>query len=184
MSAVITLVVAVFGVMGTLLAPLLAQRAQAQVSKDDFERQQLAAQTQWDREQRQANLAQRRACYVATNAAYRRYRVEIMKFLWCSHQGGVTEQDRDVLEQARQAHHAAFAEAQMVASRAVLEQLDVVTQALSEAYRKTQCLHEGNPDPNGSFDEIRDYLKWLWERWEEMRSVMRVDLGIESSVDD
>ncbi|MFF2148510.1 hypothetical protein [Kitasatospora sp. NPDC058190] len=183
LSAVITLVVAVFGVTGTLLAPMLAQRAQARASQHDFERQQSAARTQWDREQRQESLAQRRACYVATNAAYRRYRVAIMNFLWCSHQGTVTEQERDALEQARHAHHAAFAEAQMIASRPVLDQLDVVTQALSEAYRKTLCLHEGNPDPDGSFDEIRDYLKWLWERWEEMRGVMRVDLGVEDSAE-
>ncbi|MFJ4185048.1 hypothetical protein [Kitasatospora sp. NPDC089509] len=180
-GAVVTLVVAVFGVLGTLLAPWLSQRVQARAARDDFERQQAAARTQWERERERADLALRRGCYVATNAAYRRYRVEILNFLWFSHQGLVTERERDALEQARQAHHAAFAEAQMVASSAVLEQLDEVTQMLSEAYRRTMCLHEGNPEPGGSFDEIRDHLKWLWERWEEMRGVMRVDLGVDGS---
>ncbi|MFG3227755.1 hypothetical protein ACGF07_23625 [Kitasatospora sp. NPDC048194] len=45
------------------------------------------------------------------------------------------------------------------------------------------CLHEGNPVPDGSFDEIREYLTWLWERWEEMRGVMRADLGVDLDPD-
>ncbi|MFF6891315.1 hypothetical protein ACFY8Z_11770 [Streptomyces microflavus] len=94
----------------------------------------------------------------------------------------MTTEAREDLEEARQAHHAAFAEAQMVASSAVLVQLDIMTKALSEGYRKTQCLYEGNPDPDGSFEEIQAYLHWLWERWEEMRGVMRDDLGVENPI--
>lgn len=53
-----------------------------------------------------------------------------------------------------------------------------MTETLSEAYRRTMALEEGSPDPDGSFDEIgaTDFPR-LWERWDRMRGVMRVDLG-------
>lgn len=111
------------------------------------------------------------------NAAYRRYRVQQMRFLWHVHHDDVTDKTREALEEARRAHHVAFAEAQMIASSPVLDRLDVVTKALSEVYRKTLCLYEGNPDPDGSFDDIESHLHWLWDRWAEMHGVMRADLG-------
>ncbi|WAU84890.1 hypothetical protein O1Q96_37495 [Streptomyces sp. Qhu-G9] len=180
-STAIALVAAVVGVTGTLLAPVLAQRSSAKGQRAEFERQQQAAQAQWEREQRQAELAARRTCYVETNAAYRRYRIQLMNYLWHVHRDEVTEAGKEALEAARHAHHAAFAEAQMVASAAVLAQLDDVAKALSEGYRRTKCLEEGNPDPDDSFDVIQAYLQWIWERWKEMRAVMRADLGVNNS---
>ncbi|RAJ52529.1 hypothetical protein K376_05985 [Streptomyces sp. PsTaAH-130] len=70
----------------------------------------------------------------------------------------------------------------MVASAAVLVELDGMTNALSRVYRRIMCLEEGNPDPDGSFDEIRTDFVQLWERWEGMRAVMRADLGLGSVV--
>jgi hypothetical protein len=177
-SAGIALIAAVVGVTGTLLAPLLAQRSGAKAQEAEFVRQQRAAQAQWERERQQADLAVRRACYSETNAAYRRYRTQQMNYLWHVHRYGVTDAVRQELEEARHAHHAAFAQAQMIASPAVLAQLDDVAKALSEGYRRTKCLEEGNPDPGDTFEVIEAYLQWIWERWEEMRAVMRADLGL------
>ncbi|MGW4301710.1 hypothetical protein [Streptomyces sp. NPDC004646] len=56
-----------------------------------------------------------------------------------------------------------------------------MTTALSEIYRRIMCLEEGNPDPDGSFNEIRMDFARLWERWEAMRAVMRADLGLGST---
>lgn len=178
---VVALVAAVFGVTGTLFAPVLAQRSQAKALKADFERQQEAARIQWDREQEQAELAQRRACYIATNAAYRRYRIQLMQYVWYVHRDVAGDAERQEVEAARHAHHAAFAEAQMVASGVVLGELDAMAQALSDTYRKIMCLQEGNPEPDGSFDEITTSLESLWERWKKMRLAMRVDLGANTS---
>ncbi|MFE7033508.1 hypothetical protein ACFU9Y_24635 [Streptomyces sp. NPDC057621] len=181
-STSVALVVAVVGVAGTLFAPLLAQRSTAKAQRADFERQQQAVQFQWEREQERTELAARRACYIATNAAYRRYRIQLMNHLWRVHREEVTEAAKEELEAARHEHHAAFAEAQMIASAVVLSQLDDVAKALSEGYRKTKSLEEGNPDPEGgSFEEIHEYLQWIWDRWKEMRTVMRVDLGANES---
>ncbi|WP_405873063.1 hypothetical protein [Streptomyces sp. NBC_00005] len=180
-STAIALVAAVVGVTGTLLAPILAQRSGARAQQAEFKRQQQAAHAQWQREQQHAELVVRRACYIETNAAYRRYRTELMNYLWHVHRNEVTEAGRERLEAARHAHHAAFAEAQMVAAPDVLAQLDAVAKALSEGYRRTKCMEEGHPDEGDTFEVIETYLQWIWERWEEMRAVMRADLGVPNS---
>ncbi|MCO8301297.1 hypothetical protein [Streptomyces sp. RKCA744] len=177
-NAMIALATAMVGVIGTLLSPVLSQRLIARVQSDQLERQQRAADIQWQREQEKAEQDRKRSCYTTTNSAYRRYRVQLMNYLWHVHQDGVTPELREQLEEARHAHHAAFAEAQMIASTRVLAELDTVAKALSETYRRTKCLEEGTPDPDGSFEEIQADLHWLWERWKQMRSIMRADLGI------
>ncbi|MFF3575902.1 hypothetical protein [Streptomyces mirabilis] len=177
-------VAAAVGVIGTLLSPVLAQRSSAKTQRAEFERQQQAAQAQWEREQQQAELLTRRTCYIEANAANRRYRIQLMNYLWHVRRGEVTDALRAELEVARQAHHSAFAEVQMVASPAVLAELDVMADALSEGYRRTKCLEEGTPDPDDSFEVIEAYLQWIWDRWKEMRDVMRVDLGVHNSPPD
>jgi hypothetical protein len=179
-SALIGLAAAVVGVTGTLAASVLSQRFLARVQAQQFERQQQAAEAQWHREQQVAELNRRRDGYMQVNASFRRYRTHLMNFLWTVHKGAVTPDAREVVEDARRDHHSVFAEAQMIASAAVLIELDGMTTALSEVYRRIMCLEEGNPDPDGSFNEIRTDFVRLWERWERMRAVMRADLGLGS----
>ncbi|MGW7513215.1 hypothetical protein ACWGJ0_36605 [Streptomyces massasporeus] len=150
------------------------------MQSDQFERQQQAAEAQWHREQRVAELNRRRDGYMQVNASFRRYRTHLMNFLWTVHKGAVTPDAREVVEDARRDHHSVFAEAQMIASAAVLIELDGMTTALSEVYRRIMCLEEGNPDQDGSFNEIRTDFVRLWERWERMRAVMRADIGLGS----
>ncbi|MET9607925.1 hypothetical protein ABZZ17_23130 [Streptomyces sp. NPDC006512] len=84
-SSPIPLAIAVIGVGGTLLAPLLTQRLVARVQAEQGERQERLAETQWGREQQVAALEKRRDCYVAANSGYRRFRVELMNHLWLVH---------------------------------------------------------------------------------------------------
>lgn len=177
-SALLALIAAVFGVTGTLLAPVLSQRSQAKALEADFERQQQAAQAQWQREQVQSEFEKRRVCYAATNAALSRYRVQLMIYLWCVRRGEVDDAAKQELEAARHAHHAAFSEAQMVASDTVLDHLDELAKALGGAYGRTKDLEEGHPGPGGSFEEIGEHLVWFWERCGMLRHAMRADLGV------
>ncbi|MET9474820.1 hypothetical protein [Streptomyces sp. NPDC002922] len=177
-SALIGLAAAVVGVTGTLIASVLSQRLLGRVQSEQFERQQQVAETQWRREQQVAELSRRRDGYMQVNASFRRYRTHLMNFLWTVHKRAVTPEARELVEEARRDHHSVFAEAQLIASTAVLAELDEMTTALSEVYRRTMCLEEGNPDPDGSFDDIRADFVRLWERWERMRGVMRTDLGV------
>ncbi|MFD7340905.1 hypothetical protein ACFV98_33685 [Streptomyces violascens] len=177
-SAIIGLAAAVVGVTGTLVAPLLSQRLVARVQSQEHERQQRAIEAQWRREQQVAELTRRRDGYMQVNASFRRYRTQLMNFLWNVHKQAVTPDGREQVEDARRDHHSIIAGAQLVASAAVLVELDGMTNALSEVYRRIMCLEEGNPDPDGSFNEIRTDFVRLWERWEGMRDVMRSDLGL------
>ncbi|MFF9173922.1 hypothetical protein [Streptomyces sp. NPDC014793] len=179
-SALIGLAAAVVGVTGTLVASVLSQRLLARDQSEQFHRQQQAVEAQWHREQQVAELNRRRNGYMQVNASFRRYRTQLMNFLWTVHKGAVTPDERELVEEARRDHHSVLAEAQMVASAAVLVELDGMTNALSGVYRRIMCLEEGNPDPDGSFNEIRTDFVRLWERWEGMRAVMRADLGLGS----
>ncbi|MEU8689612.1 hypothetical protein [Streptomyces sp. NPDC048665] len=179
-SALIGLAAAVVGVTGTLVASVLSQRLLARDQSEQFQRQQQAVEAQWHREQQVAELNRRREGYMQVNASFRRYRTQLINFLWTVHKGAVTPDERELVEEARRDHHSVLAEAQMVASAAVLVELDGMTNALSRVYRRIMCLEEGNPDPDGSFNEIRADFVRLWERWEGMRAVMRADLGLGS----
>ncbi|GLX18470.1 MULTISPECIES: hypothetical protein [Streptomyces] len=186
--------IALIGMTGTLFAPLLTQRLVGRVQSEQFERQERMAEGQWQREQRAAELDVRRACYVAAMAGYRRYRIELMNFLWLAHKaraagaagGGAGERTgeraagRADLEAARQAMHLAFAEAQLVGSEAVVAELDATAERLAEAFYRVLRLDEGDPAPDGDFEAIKADLLGLGERWREMRAVMRADLGTDA----
>ncbi|WNI24735.1 hypothetical protein [Streptomyces sp. ITFR-16] len=179
-NALIGLAAAVVGVTGTLVASVLSQRLLGRVQTEQFQRQQQLADTQWRREQEVAELNRRRDSYMQVNASFRRYRTHLVNFLWTVHKGAVTPDARELVEEARSDHHSVFAEAQLIASAAVLVELDEMTAALSEVYRRIMCLEEGNPDPDGSFDGIRADFARLWDRWERMRGVMRTDIALEA----
>ncbi|MFJ6717721.1 hypothetical protein [Streptomyces sp. NPDC091259] len=165
-------------VAGTLIAPVLSQRLVARAESHRLERQERPAAAQWTREQRAAESDKRRACYVTSNSGYRRYRIELMKYLWLVHKGEATDEARTALEDARHAMHASFAEAQMIASDAVLAELDSMSQTLAHMYDRVMRLEEGGPDPGGSFEEIRAGLLRANEQWVVMRGAMRSDLGV------
>ncbi|WP_328633425.1 hypothetical protein [Streptomyces sp. NBC_00356] len=107
-----------------------------------------------------------------------------MKFLWTVHKGAVTPEARELVEEARSNHHSVFAEAQLIASATVLAELDQMTTTLSQLYQRIMRLEEGDPAPDGSFNDIRTDFVRLWDQWERMRSVMRTDLAVESSASD
>lgn len=173
-STAIALVAAAVGVTGTLLAPVFAQRSGAKAQEAEFGRQQQAVQAQWDREQQHAELGVRRTCYIETNAAYRRYRTEQMNYLWHVHRGEVGQGVPGSGPSCPSRRVRRSADGGLPA---VLAQLDAVAKALAEGYRRTKCLEEGIPDEGDTFEVIEAYLQWIWERWEEMRAVMRADLG-------
>ncbi|MFG2297170.1 hypothetical protein [Streptomyces sp. NPDC048603] len=178
-GGLIALAAATVGVIGTLLAPVVSQRLLARAQAEQFDRQQETAHAQWLREQEAAGQARLRECYMAANAGYRRFRVELMNFLWLVRKEEVTAEARQELEAARHAHHAAFAEAQMIASAPVLRELDDLTTAVSETYARIVRLSAGTPVAGGSFEEIHDELQRLWGRGDGLRAVMRADLGVD-----
>jgi hypothetical protein len=179
-NGMIALVAAIAGVAGTLLAPFFSQRLLARIQGEQFERQQQAARADWRREQERVELAERRSCYVTTNAAYRRFRIQLMDYLWHLHHGTVDAEARAELTAARDEHNAAFAEAQMVASAAVLIHLDDMAATLGDVRTKIKRLERGAPETGGSFEDVDRELRGFWDRWSEMRREMRADLGVDT----
>lgn len=182
-SGLIALGAAVVGVAGTLLATVVSQRMLARVQAAQFDREQHVSHTRWLRDQELTDLSRRRDCYTAANAAYRRYRISLMNFLWAVHQAQATAADRAAVEEARSAHHTAFAEAQMIASAGVLAELDLMTKVIAGAHARTMRLADGIPEPDGSFELIHAELLMITQRWVGMRSAMRSDLGLAPALD-
>ncbi|GHB40410.1 hypothetical protein GCM10010347_07500 [Streptomyces cirratus] len=180
-NALLALAGTTIAVAGTLLAPVLSQRLVTRAETHRFDRQERAADAQWAREQQAVELDKRRECYVTSNAGYRRYRIELMKYLWLVHRGEVTVEARTALEEARHAMHASFAEAQMAASDAVLAELDSMSRTLAQIYDGVLRLEEDTAASGGSvesFEEMRAALLRVNEQWVVMRGAMRADLGV------
>lgn len=169
--------VAVVGVVGTLLSPLLSHRVQARTQAQQSAQQERLSDAQWERERRAADLTLRRECSITANSAYRRYRQELMLYLWLVRGDGADAQARAGLDEARRTMNAAFAQAQMIASDEVLEEMDGMSGALVSVYARILRLEDGDPYPDGSFDAIHAQLMALADVWKSMRAAMRTDLG-------
>ncbi|MEW2081274.1 hypothetical protein [Streptomyces sp. NPDC005283] len=131
-----------------------------------------------DRDDSNAALAAKRACYVTVNSSARWYRIAQMNYLHALHEDRLQEDDRSEFYAARRAYAAALAEAQLVASRAVLDEMEVIFSGLSQTFQRIKRLERGD---GGSFNEIRTDLLALWEKWIGLRDAMRQDLGTHDS---
>ena len=163
-------VVAVVGVIGTLLSALLTQRAAARSRRHEQERAERART-------RAREAEQRLACYVALNTASRQYLAALTDQL---HALSRTEDPRTVqhrLVEARDLHRDVYAEAQMRLPDPVLALAGEVTHALGALYGRLRRLDGGVPRPGDSLDAAREEIDALWERLRELRRGMRTDLG-------
>ncbi|WP_371502205.1 hypothetical protein OG871_34455 [Kitasatospora sp. NBC_00374] len=179
MSDLGPLLIASVGVVGTLLSPVVTTRLSARLQRDQFDAQRALALDTHRQDGLRAQHAEKRACYVTLNAASRRYRVVQMNYLYAVEDGRLDDEDRRELEESRRAHGAAVAEAQMTAAPKVLDELETISGALSRSYRRIRRLESGQPEPDGSFDEVRAELLALWDEWKGLRDAMRLDLGVD-----
>lgn len=131
---IISVIVAIVGVGGTLASALitqiLAQRAELRRSEQD-ERVRTAEQ-QASEDQRR--IDQLRSCYVQLNAHDRHYRDAILTYAYALKSGSADAEAAEA-SSARRAQRDTRAEAQLVASDAVLELESKVNAQLTIAYR-------------------------------------------------
>ncbi len=178
MNADITaLTVALVGVTGTLVAPILTQRMALRARQqeiDDQRQQRLEA-----REAERLAAAQRdlRAAYLALNAAIRAFRRTMLHHL---REG--TERTRAELEQARQAFDLRHAEGQLVTTHAVMEAAQSVSARLNQAYERIRLLDGGAPDTAAAQRERAslesDLRGGIHEEIRVLRMAMRLELGV------
>lgn len=176
-SLISPLLVAVAGILGTLLAPLVSVRLTAQMQRELADQQDAHARLAREDDERRALLKDKRTCYVTVNATARWYRIVQMNYLHALHEDRLQEQDRVELDAARRSYVEAVAEAQMVASGEVLDEMEVIFSGLSRTFRRIRRLEIGAADAGGTFDDVRADLLDLWEKWLGMRTAMRRDLG-------
>ena len=173
------ILIAAIGVLGTLVSPIVSQRLSARARHDEFEMQKSERLEARQLEQQQLAFANKRSCYIALMANARRYRVEMMNYLYAAKSRTVDNDQRNELEAARRAYIMTSAEAQMTASLRVLAMIEAFNADLYKGYRATKHLEEGEPEPDGSFEETESFLTKLWDQWDDMREAMRQDLNIE-----
>jgi hypothetical protein len=177
-SNVASLIIAVVGVAGTLLAALLTQRSSVRTKELELKDQ----REQRMEEERGINLKERRKTYIALNAAVRSYRRAIKNRVFKD-----TDQTHAQLEQARQEFDHRYAEVQLIAHEEVLKVAYSVSAELSKAFGRVK-----------QFDDDRDKARTDYQAWERkehdqliamldgpvademrlLRKVMRDDLGV------
>jgi hypothetical protein len=173
------IVIAAVGVLGTLAGTIVSQLLSTRARKADFEMQRERRKEEYFQERQKTDLANKRSCYIAMMASSRRYRVELMNYAYAVKEQVVDDDARHELENSRRACLDSIAEVQIVATLKVLDTIDPVNSGLSRGYRFVKRLEAGEPEPNGSFEEIERFLTKLWDKWRYMREAMRQDLGVE-----
>jgi hypothetical protein len=170
MNASITaLIIAIVGVLGTLVAPIVSQRLSAGVRREEFERQRSQRKDEYGREQQEKVLAIKRSCYVTVISAARRYRLELMGYLHAVNHGSVDDNARDRLEEARLVFNTSLAETQLTGTASVLEALEPIRKGMSVSYVDIKNIEEQREtESNRSFDEIRIFLLELWDEWKPL----------------
>lgn len=167
-NSTIAIAIAAVGVLGTLAGAFVNQLLSTRARRDDFALQRL---------QRQED--HKRSCYIAMSASSRGYRIELTNYLDKVNQQTVDSTDRRGLENARRTCLASLGEVELVATLKVLSTIEPINVGLSRAYSAINKLEKGNPEPGGSFEEIRRSLEELWGQWNHMHEAMRRDLGMQ-----
>lgn len=174
---VMTLAVALVGVTGTLVAPMLAQRLALRARQQEIDDQR--QQRQEAREAERLAAAQRdlRAAYLALNASIRAFR-RTMRY----HLREGTEQTRAEMEQARQAFDLRHAEGQLITTHAVMEAARAVSAQLNQVYERIRLLDASAPDTASAKREraaLQSELDGdIHEEIRILRMAMRVELGV------
>lgn len=90
-AAITALIVAIVGVLGTLLAPIVSQRLSARARREEFEMQRTQQLDEYRRQQEEKVLMAKRACYITVISSARRYRLELMRYLFAVKEGAVDD---------------------------------------------------------------------------------------------
>jgi hypothetical protein len=173
------LIIAIVGVAGTLLAPIVSQRLSAHAKREEFELQRLQRQEEYDRERGERTLIHKRDSYISITSSSRRYRVELMNYLFAIKRGLVSNELNVRLEDARVAFSVSFAETQLIGALPVLVAVTPIRDGLSDAYRAIRKLETETSRKDKDFDEIEVFLLDLWGKWPPLHTAMRTDLGTE-----
>jgi hypothetical protein len=156
-------------VLGTLSAPLLAQRLIARQGEEKA-----AA------EERRKNFEDRRAAYTALNRACREFNTALKDALHRIRDDVYSDADRAEVENIRRTYRDRYAEVQMIVPERVIDAVRVVNKILAEADAAAKRLDRGIPRDNETPELILAALKEAEPKLTELTYIMRADLGVEN----
>ncbi|MFF7972234.1 hypothetical protein [Streptomyces sp. NPDC007905] len=184
-GATISVIIAIVGVGGTLasavITQILTQRAELQRLERE-ERIRLAEQRTADDQRR---IDQLRNCYVQMNAHDRHYRDAMLTYAYAL-KSGSAETDAAEVTSARRTQRDTRAEAQLIASDAVLDLESRVNAQLTIAYRR---LMEATGESDSSTRQARlkqviDLLDSIIPQLGHVRALMRVEVTASQELPD
>ncbi|MFF2651732.1 hypothetical protein [Streptomyces sp. NPDC058045] len=169
MTAVIAaMLTAVAGVLGTLFAPLVSQRAAARERAEQRTESEL-----------QRRHEERRASYIAVNRSARQFNTLLKDALHRLRDGVYGEQERTALEAARLEYRDCYAESQMVVPARILDAIRAANRVLAPVDGAVKRLDRGLARPE---DTPGDLIARLTSEADPLlatlRRLMREDLGV------
>ena len=176
MSAdILTLAVAIVGVLGTLASALLTQTLSLRAKRLEIDEQRRQRLEEREEARRRTSFTDRRESCIALNMEARRFRQALKNCLF----EGVDKRG-DELEETRQAFTRRYGEAQMVLPDAVLEAAGAANGRLAEGYGKVKAVQQPGSPPIGTSDreKLEDFLNQeVGAELRRLRQAMRRDLG-------
>lgn len=164
------LVVAVVGVVGTLLSALLTQRA---ADRSRRREQEHAEELQERRRQAQ----ELRSCYVALNTSARQYLAALTDQVHALGRDEDLRVVRQRLTEARDQYRDVYAEAQLRVPERVLDLAGDFSHDLGVVYGMVRRLDDGGLRAGDSQAAVQESIDALWSRLRRIRRAMRVELG-------
>jgi hypothetical protein len=179
-SAIVSLVIAVVGVCGTLASAIFTQRLSQGARLAELERTERQRFADKEAAEKKSKTDQLRSCYVQLNANDRNYRDAMLAYAYALKTGSPAGAEAEEMTAARRAQRNARAEAQMIVSEEALESEGRVNLQLSVAYGRLQRIQrEGDASVRDPIlDEIIKLLDEIIPLLSRARVVMRMDLGV------
>jgi len=177
-TGTVALLVAVVGVVGTLLAPITTAWVSSRSRRQEFDFQQRSELTKRHMDDDQANLERLRDAYVALNSGARRYRFQMMEDLYAIRAGTAPDPATEV---ARAEFQDTYAKAQMLVPDDVLRRCQTVRVALADARKLLAPLAGSAEHDQRKWQEAHTFLMEMWEAILAMQRAMRQDLGISTT---
>lgn len=179
-SAIVSLVVAVVGVFGTLASAIFTQLLLQRSKLKELEHAERLRRAEQGEAERQRKLEELRSCYVQLNAHNRNYRDAMLAYAYALKAGSPSEAEAAEVATARRSQRDTRAEAQMVVSDQVLDAEHRINRQLTRAYSRLKRI-ERESDASVRETLLEEVIKLLDEiisLLARTRVIMRKELGI------
>ncbi|MFY7064667.1 hypothetical protein ACOQFV_02270 [Nocardiopsis changdeensis] len=165
---------AVGSVVTAFTTQLFAHRTKAQ----ELRHAEQVRERQQSSEDSRAEMARRRTGYIALNSAAREYLTALTDLLRALELDEPRDEERGSIERVRAAYRLSYAEAQLSVNDDILGAASKVNRSLSSLFGLVKRLDHGNPRDGETAKLAETRRQDTWVRLQELRLLMRVDLGV------